>query len=198
VNARAESRIGGHKAPPHRCSGRGHGTGGQAPMHDEPYRCIPLHARDGSVRAYAIVDEADFAQLSRWQWHLTAKGYACRAEGRRPDRVQFWMHRVVLGLEPSDPRCADHRNRDKLDNRRSNLRAVTDAQNHQNLDVRRTSTIGYRGVTRAGRAGDRFMARAGGHERQYLGVFDTAEEAAEAAAAHRRAHMPFSTERSPA
>lgn len=55
------------------------------------------------------------------------------------------MHRFLLktpkGLE------TDHINRDKLDNRRSNLRIVSRTQNSINRDMPPNNTSGYKGVT---------------------------------------------------
>lgn len=37
-------------------------------MHDQDTVRIPLRARDGSIRAYALVDAADAEWLSQWTW----------------------------------------------------------------------------------------------------------------------------------
>lgn len=41
---------------------------------------ILLHARDGSVRAVTVVDDEDYAELSRYRWSLHNRGYACRGK----------------------------------------------------------------------------------------------------------------------
>ena len=53
------------------------------------------------------------------------------------------MHRFVLG-EPSGE--IDHINRNKLDNRRSNLREVTRSMNCLNKGLQRNNTSGHAGV----------------------------------------------------
>jgi hypothetical protein len=68
----------------------------------------------------------------------------------------------------------DHINGDPSDNRISNLRDVSQTINAQNMPLRRDNSTGVTGVVRHN---GRFMARI---SRQYLGVFQSLEEAAAA------------------
>lgn len=158
---------------------------------------IPLRAADGSVRAYARVDAADFDALNRWRWHLTNKGYAARKTRNRRAGTQtrHFMHRQLLGLAANDRREGDHKNGNRLDNRRSNLRISRDGyDNAQNRRMSRRNSSGFRGVTWDKRKG-RWMATAMvGRRRHFLGYHDTAEHAGAAAAGFRALHMPFSEE----
>lgn len=92
---------------------------------------VPLYARDGTVRAWSIVDDED-ADLARQHWYLDNNGYAARYV---PQRTQL-LHRAVLNLLPGDPRQGDHIDGRRLNNRRSNLRIVTPAENAQNRPSR--------------------------------------------------------------
>jgi len=156
---------------------------------------IPLRARDGSIRAYALVDDADFDWLSQWTWRLSAYGYAVR--GEHPPGGAYrtvFMAREVLGLAHGDPRQGDHEGRDRLDNRRSKLRIAPRAHkdNGQNKGLQPNNTSGYRGVCWDKRRGC-WMARAKIDRRAvHLGYFDTAEAAGAVASAFRAEHMPFS------
>lgn len=91
---------------------------------------IPVHNRAGEVVAHALVDDGDAVWAATRRWYLSS-GYP--ATGRY-DR----MHNLILGAKG-----VDHINGDKLDNRRSNLRLATQAQNCQNV---RTAKGEYRGV----------------------------------------------------
>jgi hypothetical protein len=142
--------------------------------------------RDDSESAYAVVDELDFDAVSKYRWWLHNKGYAARREGS----AVVLMHRQILGLTHGDGRQCDHRNFDKLDNRRSNLRVGTHAENGQNVPAH--TYIGssqFRGVVRDA---DKWIARAKLSQRAYyLGAFDNELDAALAAEAFRAEHMPF-------
>jgi HNH endonuclease/AP2 domain len=153
---------------------------------------IPLVARDGSLQGYTLVDAGDIELLSRWTWHLSV-GYATRCERVEGRLRVFRMHRVLLGLEHGDEREADHINRDKLDNRRANLRVASKSENAQNVRHGR-GVSRHRGVAWHKRAG-KWMAQAHlNGEQHYLGLFENEADAARAAAAFRAVHMPYSPE----
>lgn len=131
----------------------------------------------------AIVDDEDFARLSRWKWHRSQNGYAMRTtwKGKLP------MHRAIidcpLGLE------VDHINRDKLDNRRNNLRAVTHSTNQRNAPAQRNNTSGFRGVSfDRGRGKWRAATKVDG-KHKLIGRYETAEQASEAYESYVRAIM---------
>jgi hypothetical protein len=79
---------------------------------------------------WAIVDEDDYEVLSKRKWHLTGGGYA--ATSTRGGGSWF-MHRMIL--QPPEDKETDHKNRNKLDNRRSNLRVCTRKQNCANVNA---------------------------------------------------------------
>lgn len=81
----------------------------------------------------------------------------------------------------------DHINGDKRDDRASNLRLATHAQNLRNRAVHRNNRTGVKGVTRY-RSGYLAMICVAGR-RIYLGTFDTLESAARAYAAAAAVHF---------
>jgi hypothetical protein len=101
------------------------------------------------------------------------------------------LHREILELQPYEKRFVDHINGDKLDNRRSNLRVVTEAQNRQNVPV----YGGYSRFRGVSRSGPRWRARVTIDGTSIDGgSFATEEEAAVAARELRAIHMPFANE----
>ena len=114
------------------------------------YYDVPLTGRDketgqfGKILAYAKVDAEDVDRVSKFRWTLSK--YALSRPGGKSAKSLF-MHRFVLDLKPSDP-MVDHVNRDKLDNRKQNLRCVTSSNNLLNIGIKtcKSATSGYRNV----------------------------------------------------
>jgi HNH endonuclease/AP2 domain len=159
-------------------------------MHSPEYRRIPLVRKDGSERASALVDADVYTELVRLSWFFN-KGYAASSckDGDR-FRVKL-MHREVLGLEWGDRRHTDHINRDRLDNRRANLRVVSLEENTQNRPSQKGSSSRFRGVS-WNKAKRRWTAQVVSDGRYHrLGAYINEIDAAIAAEAFRRAHMPF-------
>lgn len=86
---------------------------------------------------YTIVDSEDFEELKLFHWYFL-NGYAANG-------VNGLMHRFIL--KAPKHLQVDHKNRDRLDNRRSNLRLCTLRQNRQNQNILSTNKSGYRGVS---------------------------------------------------
>lgn len=91
----------------------------------------------------AIIDDEYFDTVSRYRWYLHRDGWASgfsHSLGFAP------MHQLVL--PPKGKRFPDHRDKNKLNNRRSNLRLATKAQNSQNSKKRSqpNNTSKYKGV----------------------------------------------------
>lgn len=121
------------------------------------------------------------------------EAYSYAASTERVDGVKRMrlLHREILGVDSSSAHV-DHINHDTLDNRRSNLRVVTNAENRQNLRPRKGRL--YRGVFFDARAGKwRAQSRLNG-KKYNLGCFATEAEAGMASAAWRAENMPFSVE----
>jgi len=104
------------------------------------------------------------------------------------------LHRELLGLTRGDGFEVDHINRDRLDNRRSNLRAIPLDGNRQNKSSHRTSSSKYRGVSWAPdrRKWRAFVTDHG--KRINLGQFSDEQAASEAARAARSRLMPYAVD----
>ncbi len=132
---------------------------------------IPVHYK-GEVVAHALVDPCDAGQAQH-RWSLNG-GYVCRWH-RVAGKVQvIGLHREILGLLRGGGHrtLGDHRNGDKLDHRRSNLRPSTSSQNARNRAGRGASLtpgVSYHKPSAKWRVKIDF------------GGFDTEEEAAELA-----------------
>lgn len=96
----------------------------------------------------AIVDDDTFGWASKFKWNANTDGYAVRktrvSEKHLQSSKAIFLHREIL--KPRAGFLVDHINRDKLDNRKSNLRLATRSQSQQNRAVDRDSKSGYKGV----------------------------------------------------
>lgn len=120
------------------------------------------------------LDEEDKHLMDGYSWRLNSNGYICRnpkMKNYEYEKVERYLHRLVIGAKKGD--IVDHINRDKLDNRRCNLRIVTTAQN--NLHRKVVNKFGHTGIRRIG---SKFRAYISENNKQkHLGYFDTLEEA---------------------
>lgn len=121
-----------------------------------------------------FVDEDDFWFLRRFSWQ-EQNGYA----SMKRDSANVYMHRLIM-MPDSNAIQIDHKNGNKLDNRKANLRGATHSQNQANRPGRRKLPTEYKGV-QSNKAGSRFYSRISfGDKTIALGGYDTAEDAARA------------------
>jgi hypothetical protein len=119
-------------------------------------------------KAVAVVDADDWERLSRHRWRLS-KGHAITDIGS----TTVSMHRMIVGAR--EGQVVDHRNRQRLDNRKENLRRCTHEENNLNTSPRGQASR-YRGVWMSKGKWRAAITRHG--RRQYLGYWDTELQAA--------------------
>lgn len=91
----------------------------------------------------ALVDDEDYDEVIKYNWYY-AKGYAVRRNYDGGADGTIYLHREIAKT-PSDM-FTDHINRNKLDNRKENLRICTKSQNRANIGHLHSNTSGYKGV----------------------------------------------------
>ena len=125
----------------------------------------------------ALVDDEDFEELSSFSWYMSSYGYAARRPLKNGKLQMIMMHRQILGLGKEDRQIfTDHVNGNRLDNRRSNLRTCTQAQNNRNRPRQVNNTTGYKGVSKASATTFRAQIKVNGKKIR-IGTYKTAEEA---------------------
>ncbi|MDD5010925.1 MAG: AP2 domain-containing protein [Phycisphaerae bacterium] len=133
----------------------------------------PVEAR------YAKVDPEDYEKLAEddWQYYenKSKNRYAVQMEVRKI----VYMHRVIMNAPAGY--LVDHRNGDGLDNRKSNLRLATQAENSRNKrKTKKAVTSKYKGVSLRKKE-NKWVAHIDYQGRRiHLGFFKNEEDAAKA------------------
>jgi len=116
-----------------------------------------------------LIDRKDLKGIYLSSLRITPAGYA--AIGKK------LLHRIIMN--PPANMQIDHRNKDKLDNRRCNLRVCTNSENQMNRGKTRANTTGFKGVIKDKRYKRRiYRARITANKKTYcLGHFEKPDEA---------------------
>ena len=142
-----------------------------APVEDPNTVRIPVTNKKGEIK-YFLVDREDFDRVNEYKWRIDARSYVRKGFG-------IFLHRFIMGIiEPK--MVVDHVNGDKLDNRKANLRIVTNTQNAQNKKKQVNNTSGFKGVF-FNKTTNKCVAQIRINGKcKYLGNFSTPEAAAHA------------------
>lgn len=131
-------------------------------------------------RSGAMLDEADVHLITGYTWfahHEHQTTYALTNLNRDGKTSVIYMHQLIL-----PPRAGfeiDHRDRNGLNNQRSNLRYATHSQNIANQNHQSRGASKYRGVTFDKRRKKCWRAKiVVNQETIWLGAFEVEEDAA--------------------
>jgi hypothetical protein len=125
----------------------------------------------------ALVDDEDYERVAGFGWFALTNGRVTYA-ARKHAGSTVYMHLDVVGA--SDSRQVDHRDGNGLNNRRSNLRWATRAEQGRNRPCYRNNAAGLKGVQRV-QESNRWRARITFEGRTHnLGCFGSPEDAAHA------------------
>ena len=91
-----------------------------------------------------LIDDEDFKRVSKFNWTFNKKIKYIIATSR--DNSGLYLHRFLLN-NPKN-RVVDHINRNKLDNRKCNLRICTINENVRNCNLSKNNTSGFTGVAK--------------------------------------------------
>lgn len=99
---------------------------------------------------FTLVDNNIYKKVNKYKWHLDSHGYATTTVylgGGRKNQINkhLPLHRLIMDF-PKNLQI-DHINRNRLDNRKVNLRTCTKKENLQNSSKRLGTTSIYKGVS---------------------------------------------------
>lgn len=135
------------------------------------YTVFPDYVQGHSDTGDFIFDIADYDRVKSHYWRPSTKGYIIT----EIDNHQVSLHRYLLN--PLPEMQIDHINHDKSDNRRNNLRVVSQNENQWNMGPTAQNTSGVKGVAwnKRNKKWVAFIYHRG--NRYHLGTFDNKEDA---------------------
>lgn len=129
-----------------------------------------------SIHKRIKLDKCDRWILKKYSFYIVGKKGE-QYPATEINKKTVYLHHFILPKKKGFQ--VDHINRNAFDNRRSNLRYATPAQNMMNTRMRSNNTSGYRGVT-WNKGVEKWHARIGAGGKIDLGYFDDIEEASKA------------------
>ena len=101
-----------------------------------------IHTTNGRIHK---VDDEDYERVIGFPWYEDSKGYARYKKTINGKRTVFFLHRVVTNAPPGQ--WVDHRNCDRRDSQKQNLRFASPGENAQNARKFAKGTSPYKGVS---------------------------------------------------
>ena len=160
---------------------------------------LALRRRDGG-ELFALISSSDLGKVeslpSYWAASFNRATGRFRVQGllRREGlkKITVFLHRFILDAPPAVQ--VDHINHDELDNRRENIRLVTQSINLQNrAGAERRSRSGVRNVHWDERRNKWAVFIKIDRRSLFIGRFDSLEDAKDAARTARMSRMPGAT-----
>ena len=127
---------------------------------------------------FTKVDDDDYEKFAIYRWYADSSRKseirAVRSINNKGKIIRVTLSRVIMNV--SKEMKVDHINHDTLDNRKSNLRICTQAQNTRNRKKPNTNRSGYKGVCWV-KNDRKWKSSVGSY---YLGLFENKIDAAKA------------------
>lgn len=121
-----------------------------------------------------LIDDEDLHFFINRRWSVDSLGYVASRSKKSFDR----LHRLVA--KATNEHLVDHIDGNKLNNKKSNLRICSNAQNLQNRGANRNNSSGKKGVYFNKKSG-KWIAQIGvGNKRIHVGTFSDVNDAAAA------------------
>jgi len=109
------------------------------------YKFIKMKIYGGKYEGVVYISKKDFELVSSYKWQILPNGYVSSTQFNSSK-----LHLIIMNDELIKPenngKIIDHKNRNKLDCRRFNLRIVTYSENNRNMPKMSRNSSGRTGV----------------------------------------------------
>ena len=120
-----------------------------------------------------IIDIEDYDKVKYYCWRMSENGYIV-ANNKDTTNTMIRIHRIIMNARKGE--YVDHKNWDKSNNWKRNLRLCTKSQNNVNIKRKINNTSGYTGVKQD--SNGKWKSQISyNNERIHLGTFDKLEDA---------------------
>ena len=119
-------------------------------------------------------DLEDYDKIKNYTWFINSRGYVVTTLNNQSRKNSLGMHQLLMGIG------CDHKNRNPRNNKKSNLRVCTQAENTRNRTIQSNNTSGFIGVSEVKR-NKKWIAYIGiNGKTKRLGTYTDKEEAIKA------------------
>lgn len=143
---------------------------------EEMEDCIIGNLSNGSSFTF---DKKYFDIIKNYYWRVNSEGYVITQTTQHDTnskRKIIKLHKLITGDIPQD-KVVDHIDRNKLNNRCSNLRIVTKSQNGQNVGCRKTNKLGIKNIHYQTKSKKYRVSFDINKTKYYVGEFNSLEQA---------------------
>lgn len=102
---------------------------------------IVLYNKKGKEIAKTIIDAEDADRIKNHKWHM-AKGYVETSRNGK----NILLQNMIMNITSNKKQMADHKDRNTLNNRKSNYRLCSHVENCRNKGVSEANSSGFKGV----------------------------------------------------
>jgi hypothetical protein len=138
----------------------------------EEKNCVKVITNDvwGNDNGCFLLDKKDWKKMKQHKWSFDNLGYPTANIKGKATR----LHKLLVNYERTD-----HKNRDRSDNRRENLRECSSFQNAFNKGKRKDNKTGFKGIHK--RESGFYLVQIGFEKKQiYLGTYPNITDAIKA------------------
>ena len=102
-----------------------------------------IQSNNGDIKF--IIDKEDYDEVSKYSWHLISKNYIATSYNHDEKRKSLYLHNLIMKrdafLGKGQIESVDHINRNGFDNRKENLRLISQSEQNINQATKKRSVI---------------------------------------------------------